>query len=258
MTLVQLDKNNLVATLKINKPEALNALSSAVLMELDKHLDLILADKELRCVVITGSGDKAFVAGADIKEIHALDQKSASEFAGFGQSVFMKIESLPMPVIAAVKGFALGGGLELAMACDFILASRKARFGLPECTLGLMPGFGGTVRLARRVGPARAKQMTFSGDLLSAEEALRVGLVNEIYDPEELMEGVRIVAKTISLRAPLALASIKKTIQETYGLPTVQAMRMEQKAFGDLFTTKDCKEGTQAFIEKRKPQFFGE
>ena len=257
MGLVELDKNKIVATLKINKPEALNALSSDVLKELENVLEVIGADKDLRCLIITGAGDKAFVAGADIKEINSLDTTTAFEFAGFGQKVFMQIEKLPIPVIAAVNGFALGGGLELAMACDFIFASKKAKFALPECTLGLMPGFGGSVRLARIVGPARARQIAYTGDMISAEEAYRVGLVNEIFEPDELMEGVGRVAKTISLRAPIALASIKKTIQNTYGVHVTDAMKMEQKEFGDLFGTQDCNEGTRAFIEKRKPQFFG-
>ena len=257
MSLVTLEKNEAMATIIINKPEALNALSSQVLTELNNALEEVEADKNLRCLIITGAGEKAFVAGADIKEINALDEKSAFDFAGFGQKVFMRLESLEIPVIAAVNGFALGGGLELAMACDFIFASKKAKFGLPECTLGLMPGFGGSVRLARKVGPARAKQMTFTGDMISAEEAYTFGLVNEVCEPEQLLESVCQVAKTISYRAPRALAAIKKTIQNTYGMRTLEAMGMERKEFGELFATQDCKEGTLAFLEKRKAKFVG-
>lgn len=257
MSLVQLHESKIIATITINKPEALNALNSEVLKELDQALTIVGDNKDLRCLIITGSGDKAFVAGADIKEIHSLDGKAAFDFAGFGQGVFRKIEQLPIPVIAAVNGFALGGGLELAMACDFIFASKKAKFGLPECTLGLMPGFGGSVRLARKVGPGRAMQMTFTGDMISAEEAYHCGLINEICEPADLMERAKMVGTTIASRAPLAVASIKKTIHNTYGVHITDAMKMEQKEFGDLFTTHDCKEGTRAFIEKRKPIFTG-
>lgn len=257
MSTVLLEKNNKIATITLNKPEALNALSSGVLDQLEKALAEVEQDPSLRCLIITGAGEKAFVAGADIKEINSLDPESAYNFAGFGQKVFLKIENLSIPVIAAVNGFALGGGLELAMACDFIFASEKAKFGLPECTLGVMPGFGGSVRLARKVGPGRAMQMIFTGDMISAEEALNYGLVNEICEPEQLMERANMVATTISRRAPIAIASSKKVVHHSYGLAIVDAMKIEQKEFGDLFTTKDCKEGTTAFIEKRKPNFSG-
>ena len=257
MSVVLYEKQSNTGIITINKPEALNALSSGVLDELDKVITRVEEDRKLRCVIVTGAGEKAFVAGADIKEINALNAEAAFNFAGFGQKVFTRLEKLPVPVIAAVNGFALGGGLELAMACDFIFASSKAKFGLPECTLGLMPGFGGTVRLARKVGPAQAKQMTFTGDMISAEDGLNMGLVNEICEPDQLMERAMMVSKTISNRAPIAVASIKKTIQNTYGVHVDDAMKMEQKEFGDLFTTKDCKEGTTAFIEKRKPEFIG-
>lgn len=258
MALVELEKKENRATLTINKPQALNALSSEVLSALDQALNQVEEDKSIRCLIITGQGDKAFVAGADIKEINTLDKTSAAEFAGQGQKVFSRLEKLKIPVIAAVNGFALGGGLELAMACDFILASEKAKFGLPECTLGLMPGFGGSVRLARKVGPGQAKQMTFTGDMISAEEAKACGLVNDILAPEELLSATHRVASTIAMRAPLALTAIKQTIEETYGMPTDQAMDVEQKAFAQLFDSKDVKEGTSAFIEKRKPEFTGQ
>ncbi len=257
MNLVKLEESKIIATITINKPQAMNALSSGVLDELDKALEVVRNNKDLRCLIITGEGDRAFVAGADIKEIHALDAQAAFDFAGFGQRVFRKIEQLNIPAIAAVNGFALGGGLELALACDFIFASEKSKFGLPECTLGLMPGFGGTVRLARRVGPARAKQITFTGDMISSEEAFQMGLVNEVCAPDQLMERAKMVGTTIASRAPIAVASIKKTIQNTYGVHVTDALNMEQKEFGDLFTTQDCKEGTRAFIEKRKPNFTG-
>ncbi len=258
MSLVLFEKANAIGVITINKPHALNALSSDLLKELDEVLGQVASDSELRCLIVTGAGEKAFVAGADIKEIHSLDPEQASQFAGQGQGVFMKIEQLDIPVIAAVNGFALGGGLELAMACDFIFASEKAKFGLPECTLGLMPGFGGSVRLTRKIGPGQAKQLTMTGDLISAEDALGFGLVNEVCAPEKVMERAKMVATTIASRAPKALAAIKRTINATYGMAASDAMEVEKKEFAQLFHSKDCKEGTAAFIEKRKPEFVGQ
>lgn len=257
MDFIKFEKQDNIGLLKISKPKALNALSSQVLRELHTRLNQIKEDGELRVLVLTGDGDKAFVAGADIKEIHSLDSKSASEFAGFGQKVFMQLEDLDIPVIAAINGFALGGGLELALACDFIFASTEAKMGLPECTLGLMPGFGGSVRLARRIGPGRAKELTFTGAMFKAEEAFEMGLVNRVFFPEGLMEETLKVARTMAKRAPLALAAIKKIVDSTYGVATEKAMQMEQQAFAQLFNSEDCSEGTLAFIEKRKPQFKG-
>ena len=257
MEFIKIEKENRIATITITKPKALNALSQQVLKELDQCLNEINEDKTLRCLIITGEGEKAFVAGADIKELSTLDQNGAKSTSALGQDVFMKIESLKIPAIAAVNGFALGGGLELALSCDFILASDNARFGLPECSLGLMPGFGGTVRLARKVGPALAKQWTFTGDMIQSDEALRARLVNQVCSQAELMSEVKKIASTIALRAPVAISLIKQTIEETYGVETSQAMQMERKAFAELFTTEDAKEGTQAFIEKRKPEFKG-
>lgn len=254
---VKYQKNGSVAQVTISKPKALNALSTDVLKELDQVLSQIQEDKDLRCMVLTGEGDKAFVAGADIKEIHSLNKDSALLFAEKGQDVFSKIENLRIPVIAAVNGFALGGGLELALSCDFIIASSNAKLGLPECTLGLIPGFGGTVRLARKVGPQWAKQWTFTGDMISAEEALQVGLVNKVCSPGELPEVVQKLASTISKRAPLALTAIKQSINETYGRSVSEAMKIEREKFATLFASQDVKEGTTAFIEKRKPDFKG-
>lgn len=257
MDYIKLEMQAPLAVLTVSKPQALNALSGQVLQELESAVATVADNKDLRCLIVTGDGEKAFVAGADIKEINALNPDTAFEFAGFGQKVFMDLEKLDIPVIAAVNGFALGGGMELALACDFIFASSKAKFGLPECTLGLMPGFGGSVRLARKVGPARAMQVAVTGDMLSAEEALQVGLVNEVCAPEDLLNRAKMVGTTIASRAPLAVSVIKKTIQNTYGLPVADAMAMEQKEFGQLFTSQDCQEGTTAFIEKRKPNFTG-
>lgn len=257
MELVLFEKRETTGLITINQPQALNALSSKVLQELDQVLNRVQEDTALRALVITGQGEKAFVAGADIKEIHSLNETSAREFAQMGQKVFSRLESLPLPVIACVNGFALGGGLELAMACDFIYASEKAKLGLPECTLGLMPGFGGSVRLARKVGPARAMEMTLTGAPLSAQEALSCGLVNRILPGDQLLAACFETAALLAKRAPLALAAIKKTILDTYGVPTEKAMAVEAAAFAKLFLSQDCKEGTEAFLNKRQPQFKG-
>jgi len=257
MDFIKYEKQDRVGILKISKPKALNALSSEVLKELHTLVNQLKEDSELRVLVLTGDGDKAFVAGADIKEIHSLNPTSASDFAGYGQKVFMQLENLAIPVIAAVNGFALGGGLELALACDFIFASSEAKMGLPECTLGLMPGFGGSVRLARRIGPGQAKELTFTGGMVTSEEALQMGLVNRVFPPENLLTETLKVAQIMAQRAPLALAAIKKTVDSTYGVATEKAMQMEQQAFAQLFHSEDCSEGTLAFIEKRKPQFKG-
>jgi enoyl-CoA hydratase len=257
MEFIKFEIKDLMAIIQINKPQALNALNQQILRELNTAIDKVEKDKSLRCLIITGEGEKAFVAGADIKEINSLNPSTASEFAGFGQKVFMRIENLKIPVIAAVNGFALGGGLELALACDFIIASDNAKLGLPECTLGLIPGFGGTIRLSRKIGSARAKQMTFTGDMISAKEALDFGLVNEVVAQADLIERSIKVAETISKRAPLAISAIKRTIENTYGMDIENAMKVEQSAFAKLFESEDCKEGTMAFIEKRKAQFQG-
>ncbi len=255
METLKYEKKDLIGVLTIQRPEALNALNTQVLKELDSQLNQLNETQDIRALIITGSGEKAFVAGADIKEIDTLDTKTASDFAGFGQSVFMKIENLFCPVIAAVNGFALGGGLELALACDFIIASKNAKLSLPECTLGLIPGFGGTVRLARRVSPGLARQWTFSGEMVTAERALQTGLVNQLSEPSELLGDCEKIAGTLAQRSPQSLKLIKKSISETYGLSSVQAMAIEKNIFASLFGSFDQKEGTKAFIEKRKPAF---
>lgn len=255
MTTLQFEKNETIGIITISRPESLNALNSQVLKDLDSLLNQLNETQDIRALIITGAGEKAFVAGADIKEIDTLDQKTAAEFAQFGQSVFMKIENLFCPVIAAVNGFALGGGLELALACDFIFAAKSAKLGLPECTLGLIPGFGGTVRLARRVSPGLAKQWTFSGEMVTAERAHEVGLVNQVCELADLMNEAKKLAQLMAQRSPQSLKLIKKSINETYGLAGVQAMSIEKNIFSSLFGSFDQKEGTKAFIEKRKPQF---
>jgi len=255
---VDLKKEQGCAVITIVRPNALNALNSQVMEQLGKVVASLELDRSVRVGILTGAGDKSFVAGADIKEINSLDKDSALQFAKKGQAVFSRLENLPFPVIGAVNGFALGGGLELALSCDFIYASESAKFGLPECTLGLIPGFGGTVRLTRKIGPARAKEMTFVGGMISAKDAANVGLVNKIFPDGELMGEVIRLAKTLHKRAPLALRGIKKSINSTYGLSIPQAMDIEAEEFARLFNTWDAKEGTKAFIEKRKPEFKGE
>ncbi len=257
MSLITFEKNqaSTIGKITINRPESLNALNTSVLHELETLLTQIENEKTLRCVIVTGAGEKAFVAGADIKEMNGIDSRQAQSFAERGQSVFQKMESLYCPVIAAVNGFALGGGLELALACDFIVASKAAKLGLPECTLGLIPGFGGTVRLARRVGPALAKQWTFSGGMITAEEALRTQLVNAVFESAHLMDEVQRLAETMALRSPQSLMLIKKSINETYGKNVTEAMGIEAKYFSQTFESFDQKEGVSAFIEKRKPTF---
>lgn len=258
MNSVELIIENELAILKVTRPKALNALNKEVLMEIDECITRVQGEKRLRCMIITGEGDKAFVAGADIKEIDQLDEKTALEFAQKGQSIFRRLEKLKFPVIAAVNGFALGGGLELALSCDFIMASGNAQFGLPECTLGLIPGFGGTVRLARRIGPHLAKEMSFSGNFYSAEDAYRIGLVSRVVEREQLLPEAKKMAQTFAKRAPLALAGIKSSIDRGMDCGVDKALEIEAQIFSKLFNSKDREEGTKAFIEKRSPNFVGE
>jgi enoyl-CoA hydratase len=257
---LQIDiKDNGVWILSVHRPEALNALNALVLNEMADALRQIgeIDFENARALIITGSGDKAFVAGADIKEIAELNEDQAYAFAQRGQSIFHELNLLKIPVIAAVNGFALGGGLELALGCDFIFASDNAKFGLPEVGLGLIPGFGGTVRLARAVGIRKAREMTFTGDILSAQEALDVGLVNKVVPQAELMNAVMKTVNTILTRGPIAVAAAKRSINQSYELDVDQAQKTEAQHFAELFSTQDVREGTRAFVEKRKPAFKG-
>lgn len=245
--------------LTMNRPQALNALNVETIGELDRALQMLMekSPMEARALVITGSGEKAFVAGADIKEMVALTAEQAKSFAEKGQSVLRKLEMLRLPVVAAVNGFALGGGLELALACDFIYASDNAKFGLPEVSLGLMPGFGGCVRLARLVGLNKARELTMTGDMLTAPEALHLGLVQKVVAPADLMTSVIKSITTILSRGPRAVASVKRVILDGYDLSADAALALEAESFGQLFKLNDSREGMTAFVEKRKAQFQG-
>ncbi|WP_300459818.1 enoyl-CoA hydratase-related protein [Desulfobacula sp.] len=247
-----------VATIFFNRPKALNALNNALFDELDTALDQIAANKEIRVLVLTGAGDKAFVAGADIAELSKMSPLQGKFFSRKGQNVFAKIEALPIPAIAAVNGFALGGGAEAALACDFIYASEKALFGLPEITLGLIPGFGGTQRLARLVGVNRAKEMIFTGKPIKAQEALEYGIVNKICAPETLMEEVLKTANLIATRGKVALRSAKEVIQSGLNTDLETGCKIENDVFGLTMSSEDATEGTRAFLEKRKPVFKGD
>jgi enoyl-CoA hydratase len=260
MQTLSLEKKSTVWILKINRPESLNALNSQVLKELDEFLTSLegLSAKDLQVLILTGAGEKAFVAGADIKELSGLSQEQGLQFARKGQEVFRKIEKLKIPVIAAVNGFALGGGLELAMSCDFIVASENAKMGLPETSLGLIPGFGGTVRLTKYVGAAQAKKMIYTGEMLKADQAQALGLCVQVVPQDQLLSTCEAMASQMTSKGPLAIALAKKSILCTQDQSLDAAMSYEASLFSELFQTKDVKEGTRAFIEKRKAQFIGE
>lgn len=245
-----------ICTLAISAPKSLNALNSTILKELDDFLSHI--DADVRVLIITGDGDKSFVAGADISEMQNLNEAEGYEFGRLGAQVFRKIETLPIPVIAAVNGFALGGGCELALSCDIRIASNKARFGQPEVGLGIIPGFSGTYRLAKIVGMGYAKEMIYSGRAIKADEALRIGLVNAIYEPEQLMDEARALAGRIVKNAPIAVRYAKVCINEEYDLAADEAIAFENKMFGRCFATKDQKAGMGAFLSKSEAHFTNE
>ena len=244
-----------IGLITINRPKALNALNSAVLDELDKTLDAV--DQEaIRCLILTGAGEKSFVAGADIGEMSTLTKAEGEAFGKKGNDVFRKLETFPIPVIAAVNGFALGGGCEISMSCDIRICSENAVFGQPEAGLGITPGFGGTQRLARIVGTGKAKEMIYGARNIKAEEAYRIGLVNNVYPAEELMPAAKKLASTIARNAPIAVRNCKRAINEGIQVDMDQAIVIEEKLFGSCFETCDQKEGMNAFLEKRKVDAF--
>ncbi len=254
---VLFERNGPVATLTINRPDKLNALNQHVLSVLSERLAEVANNTEIRAVVLTGAGRKAFVAGADIAELLPMDYHAAMAFSQAGNQTFTQIERLNVPVIAAVNGFALGGGCELALACDVILASNRAKFGFPEVTIGVIPGFGGTQRLARLIGRNAAKHWVMTGDLFPATEAERIGLVYKLHEPEELFESAMAAARKMASRAPFAVAEAKRIVNRGIQLPLDYALESESRAFARCFQTEDQTEGMGAFIGKRKPQFTG-
>lgn len=251
------EQEGFVGTLTIQRPQALNALNSQVLDEVTSFVEAMKGRKDIRALIITGAGDKAFVAGADIKQMTSMNPTEAQTFAHKGQRAFDGLEQLPFAVIAAVNGFALGGGCELALACDIILASEKAKFGLPEVSLGLLPSFGGTQRLARAVGMYKARELIFTGEFFSAEEGLRMGLISKVLAPDQLLPEAKRMAALIATRGPIAVAKAKRAVNDGYDLLLKDGLTQEAKLFGELFATQDQKEGTGAFVEKRKPDFKG-
>ena len=253
---LKFEHNEGITVLKISAPKSLNALNSTILKELDDFVGQL--DAQTRVLIITGDGEKSFVAGADISEVAHLNEPQGQEFGRLGAQVFRRIELLPIPVIAAVNGFALGGGCELAMACDIRIASSKAKFGQPEVGLGIIPGFSGTYRLPKLIGQGYAKEMIYTGKVIRADEALRIGLVNAVYEPEELMGKAMEMAAMMLKNAAIAIRLAKQSINEGYDLDADAAIALENKLFGQCFATKDQKEGMDAFLNKRPAAFTGE
>ena len=252
---IKIEHTQGITILKISAPKSLNALNSTILKELSDCVSHL--DAATRVLIITGDGEKSFVAGADISEMAHLNEAQGYEFGRLGAQVFRAIETLPIPVIAAVNGFALGGGCELAMACDIRIASSKAKFGQPEVGLGIIPGFSGTYRLPKIVGQGYAKEMIYTGKVIRADEALRIGLVNAVYEPEQLMEKAVEMAQMMLHNAPVAISLAKQSINEGYDLDADAAIALENKLFGKCFSTSDQKEGMDAFLNKRQAEFNG-
>jgi enoyl-CoA hydratase len=257
MSYLLLDISDGVALLTINRPRSLNALNGEVLTELSYTLAGLARDQDVKVIVLTGAGSKAFVAGADIAEMATMDPAAALEFARRGQRVMLGLEKMPKPVLAAVNGYALGGGLELALACDCIYAADSAMFGLPEVTLGIMPGFGGTQNLARLVGRGRASEMIFSGKMVTASKALAWGVVNEVWPSGELVDRVLDLARHMARNAPCGVAAAKDALVNGLNMAKEDGLRYESALFTTLFASKDQEEGMQAFLAKRKPVFQG-
>lgn len=249
-----LNKQDGIALITLNKPNVLNALNVEILSEINSAVDNVLADEAIYILIITGNG-KAFAAGADIAEMKDMTPQEARYFSRYGQQIFKKIELLEKPVIAAINGFALGGGCELAMSCDIRIASDKAKFGQPEVNLGVIPGFGGTQRLARITGAAKAKEILFTGNIINAYDAEKIGLVNKVVPAEELMRETQLMAEMILNKAQIAVKYLKTAVNRGYETDSETGMVIENDLFGLCFTTYDQKEGMSAFLEKRKAEF---
>lgn len=252
---ITLEKEGKIGLLTLNRPQALNALNSETLTELDLAFSEIANDEEINVVILTGAG-KAFVAGADITEMKDMTTMEGRKFGILGNKVFRKIETLSKPVIAAINGFALGGGCELSMACDIRIASNRAKFGQPEAGLGITPGFGGTQRLGRIVGIGMAKQLIYTGEIIDSAEALRIGLVNKVVEGEALIEEAKKLANVIAGNAPIAVKLCKEAINRGMQCDIDTALMYESEVFGECFSTEDQKEGMTAFVEKRKEKNF--
>ncbi|MDF2695034.1 MAG: Enoyl-CoA hydratase [Labilithrix sp.] len=251
------ERDGALVVLTLNRPDKLNALNAELLSELDVSLAALSGDPSITCAILTGAGEKAFAAGADIAAMLEMPTEQARHFSELGHRICSRIERAHFPVIGAINGFALGGGCELALACDFLYASEKAKLGQPEVNLGIIPGFGGTQRLARRVGIARARELCYTGDTINAEEALRIGLVNAVVPHGELMAKVKDVAGKIAKKGPLAIAQCKRVIFSGEGVPLDNANALETQSFAMLFGTNDRREGMAAFVEKRQATFRG-
>ena len=247
-----------IALLKINRPKVLNALNRETLLELQQALKEVEERKDVRVVILTGEGEKSFVAGADIAEMKDMTPAQALAFSQLGHATLGMIENLSKPVIAAVNGYALGGGLEIALACDFIYASQQAKLGVPEGTLGIFPGFGGTQRLPRLIGKGRAKELIFTGEMVDAQMAHELGIVNKVFPPERLLEEVKNTARRIAQNGPVAVSMAKGSVNAGYNLGTEEGEAIEITIWANCFATHDQKEGMGAFLEKRRPQFRGE
>jgi enoyl-CoA hydratase len=257
MNTILVAREGAVATVTLNRPDKLNALSHELLTELHAAMGDLDRDPDVRVAILTGAGEKAFAAGADIAAMAEMTPTQARAFAEFGHAVTARLETVHFPVIGAVHGFALGGGCEIALACDFLYASDKAKFGQPEVNLAVIPGFGGTQRLARRVGIGRARELCLTGDVIGAEEALRIGLVNKVVPEAELLAKVTEVAARIASKGPLAIAQCKRVMLRGMDVPMATAGELEAQSFAALFGSADQREGMAAFIQKRKATFHG-
>lgn len=249
------EKEGNIGVLTINRPKALNALNSETLKDLDSAIDYIEKQDDIYVVILKGAGDKAFVAGADIAEMKNLNEEEGERFGLLGNKVFRRLEKLDKPTIAAINGFALGGGCEISMACDIRIATNKAKFAQPEVGLGITPGFGGTQRLSRIVGLGKAKELIYTGDMIKADEALRIGLVNKVVEVDSLMEEAMTLAKKIANNAPIAVKLCKDAINRGIQVDIDSAINIEAEDFGKCFATEDQKEGMNAFLERRDKSF---
>lgn len=251
------ETNDHLARITFNRPKVLNALNRQTVEELGDCLDRAHDDADVRALILTGAGEKAFVAGADINELAQRTPVDGKDFSLFGQEIFHRLETLGKPSIAAINGFALGGGCELALACSIRIASRNARLGQPEVKLGILPGYGGSQRLARLCGKGVAHELILTGDMISAEEALRIGLVNRVVEPAELLPAAEMIAHKIIVNAPLAVKFAMEAVEHGMEMPQEEGLFLEATLFGLCCATEDMREGTRAFLEKRSPQFKG-